>query len=189
MTDPILYPIASSWHGRRASIPCHAPCQEPGWTRHWCGAVGTPVSGSMFGWLVADGWCWFVLREEYCWLVTDGWFVVREKHCWLVCRVGASRSRLAEAATAARHLGLGPRLLVAFFNPHPAAVGNRERHRHARAPMRNSNLRCSSVRASSGVAVKKGRGSALDFFFYGDLLTAPRARETVSGDGWPVTGR
>jgi hypothetical protein len=24
---------------------------------------------SMFGWLVADGWCWFVLREEYCWLV------------------------------------------------------------------------------------------------------------------------
>jgi hypothetical protein len=22
-----------------------------------------------FGWLVADGWCWFVLREEYCWLV------------------------------------------------------------------------------------------------------------------------
>jgi hypothetical protein len=24
---------------------------------------------SLFGWLVADGWCWFVLREEYCWLV------------------------------------------------------------------------------------------------------------------------
>jgi hypothetical protein len=24
---------------------------------------------SIFGWLVADGWCWFVLREEYCWLV------------------------------------------------------------------------------------------------------------------------
>jgi hypothetical protein len=33
---------------------------------------------------VADGWCWFVLREEYCWLVVDGWFVVREKYCWLV---------------------------------------------------------------------------------------------------------
>jgi hypothetical protein len=33
---------------------------------------------------VADGWCWFVLREEYCWLVADGWFVVREKYCWLV---------------------------------------------------------------------------------------------------------
>jgi hypothetical protein len=21
---------------------------------------------SLFGWLVADGWCWFVLKEEYC---------------------------------------------------------------------------------------------------------------------------
>jgi hypothetical protein len=27
---------------------------------------------SLFGWLVADGWCWFVLREKYCWLVADG---------------------------------------------------------------------------------------------------------------------
>jgi hypothetical protein len=25
----------------------------------------------MFVWLVADGWCWFVLREKYCWLVAD----------------------------------------------------------------------------------------------------------------------
>jgi hypothetical protein len=33
---------------------------------------------------VANGWCWFVLREEYCWLVAGGWFVVREKYCWLV---------------------------------------------------------------------------------------------------------
>jgi hypothetical protein len=33
---------------------------------------------------VADGWCWFVLREEYCWLVASGWFVVREKYYWLV---------------------------------------------------------------------------------------------------------
>jgi hypothetical protein len=39
---------------------------------------------SLFGWLVADGWCWFVLREKYCWLVADGWFVLREKYCWLV---------------------------------------------------------------------------------------------------------
>jgi hypothetical protein len=29
-------------------------------------------SYSLFGWLVADGWCWFVLREEYCWLVAGG---------------------------------------------------------------------------------------------------------------------
>jgi hypothetical protein len=33
---------------------------------------------------VADGWCWFVLREKYYWLVVDGWFVLREKYCWLV---------------------------------------------------------------------------------------------------------
>jgi hypothetical protein len=39
---------------------------------------------SLFVWLVADGWCWFVLRKKYCWLVVGGWFVVREKYCWLV---------------------------------------------------------------------------------------------------------
>jgi hypothetical protein len=33
---------------------------------------------------VADGWCWFVLREEYCWLIAGGWFVLSEKYCWLV---------------------------------------------------------------------------------------------------------
>jgi hypothetical protein len=33
---------------------------------------------------VADGWCWFVLREGHWWLVAGGWFVVREKYCWLV---------------------------------------------------------------------------------------------------------
>jgi hypothetical protein len=27
---------------------------------------------SLFGSLVADGWYWFVLREEYCWLVAGG---------------------------------------------------------------------------------------------------------------------
>jgi hypothetical protein len=37
---------------------------------------------------VADGWCWFVLREEYCCLVAGGWFVLREKYCWLVARPG-----------------------------------------------------------------------------------------------------
>jgi hypothetical protein len=35
----------------------------------------------MFGWLVGDGWYWFVLREEYCWLVAGDWFVLREKSC------------------------------------------------------------------------------------------------------------
>jgi hypothetical protein len=41
-------------------------------------------TSTLFGWLVADGWCWFVLIEEYCWLVAGGWFVLREKYCWLV---------------------------------------------------------------------------------------------------------
>jgi hypothetical protein len=27
---------------------------------------------SLFVWLVADGWCWFVLREKYSWLVAGG---------------------------------------------------------------------------------------------------------------------
>jgi hypothetical protein len=38
----------------------------------------------LFVWLVADGWCWFVLREKYCWLIAGGWFLLREKYCWLV---------------------------------------------------------------------------------------------------------
>jgi hypothetical protein len=33
---------------------------------------------------MVDGWCWFVVREKYCLLVTDGWFVPREKYRWLV---------------------------------------------------------------------------------------------------------
>jgi hypothetical protein len=39
---------------------------------------------SLFGWLVTDDCCRFVLREEYCWLVAGGWFVLREKYRWLV---------------------------------------------------------------------------------------------------------
>jgi hypothetical protein len=42
------------------------------------------LSLSLFVWLVADGWCWFVLREKYCSLVVGGWFALREKYCWLV---------------------------------------------------------------------------------------------------------
>jgi hypothetical protein len=45
---------------------------------------GREARSSLFVWLVADGWYWFVLREKYCWLVADDWFVLREKYCWLV---------------------------------------------------------------------------------------------------------
>jgi hypothetical protein len=41
-----------------------------------CVHVLLPIS--LFGWLVVDGWCWFVLREKYCWLVLAGCW-------WLVC--------------------------------------------------------------------------------------------------------
>jgi hypothetical protein len=46
--------------------------------------AGQHTACSVGWWLVADGWCWFVLREEYCCLVAVGWFVVREKYYWLV---------------------------------------------------------------------------------------------------------
>jgi hypothetical protein len=67
----------------------------------------------LFGWLVADGWCWFVLREEYCWLIVGGWFIVREKYYWLVadkpreqgclCPVFFKQERLSQTAPAAAH--------------------------------------------------------------------------------------
>jgi hypothetical protein len=40
----------------------------------------------LFVWLVADGWCWFVLREKYCWLVAGGWFVLEKSTVgwWLI---------------------------------------------------------------------------------------------------------
>jgi hypothetical protein len=43
---------------------------------------------------VADGWCWFVLREKYCWLVAGGWFVLREKYCWLVADKPSEQAEL-----------------------------------------------------------------------------------------------
>jgi hypothetical protein len=50
-------------------------------TRSWPRGL---LSDSLFVWLVANGWCWFVLSEKYFWLVTADWFVLREKYCWLV---------------------------------------------------------------------------------------------------------
>jgi hypothetical protein len=41
-------------------------------------------AGSLFVWLVTNGWCWFVLREKYCWPIASGWFVPREKGVLLV---------------------------------------------------------------------------------------------------------
>jgi hypothetical protein len=49
---------------------------------------------------VTDGWCWFVLREEYCWLVAGGWFDVREKYCWLVADKPSEQGEHCKSATA-----------------------------------------------------------------------------------------
>jgi hypothetical protein len=61
--------------------------------------VFTP-SQSLFGWLVADGWCWFVVREEYCWLVAGGWFVLRDKYCWLVADKPSEQGEVSRLITA-----------------------------------------------------------------------------------------
>jgi hypothetical protein len=52
---------------------------------------------------VADGWCWFVLREEYCWLVAGGWFVLREKYCWLVADKPSEQVHERKNSTAASY--------------------------------------------------------------------------------------
>jgi hypothetical protein len=66
-------------------LPCEKLVKNNDTNRHKMKPDDTKIKNrSLFGWLVADGWCWSVLREEYCWLVAGGWFVVREKYCWLV---------------------------------------------------------------------------------------------------------
>jgi len=49
------------------------------------GLIYVYISLWCFVWL-ADGWCWFAVREKYCWLASGWcWFGVREKHCcWLL---------------------------------------------------------------------------------------------------------
>jgi hypothetical protein len=78
---------------RRAWIAAQEQRKEKGggWGTRGVPAAGghhhrSPAAGTigdefnnLFGWLVADGWCWFVLREEYCWLVAGGWFVCERK--------------------------------------------------------------------------------------------------------------
>jgi hypothetical protein len=61
---------------------------------------------SLFVWLVADGWCWFVLREKYCWLVAGGWFALREKYCWLVANKPSEQAAYLETKCILRTLKL-----------------------------------------------------------------------------------
>jgi hypothetical protein len=53
-------------------------------------------NGSLFGWLVADDWCWFVLREEYCCLVAAG--------CWWLDRSISGRQGRPAATPRSRGL-------------------------------------------------------------------------------------
>jgi hypothetical protein len=75
---------AAGWRWRRAGVPPGGKdgALDPDGVRLTDG-VHRRID-SLFVWLVADGWCWFVLREKYCWLVADGWFFLRQKYCWLV---------------------------------------------------------------------------------------------------------
>jgi hypothetical protein len=41
-------------------------------TIHSHGTSRAGAAISLFVWLVADGWCWFVLREKYCWQIVGG---------------------------------------------------------------------------------------------------------------------
>jgi hypothetical protein len=72
-----------SWAGGASCRPDHRTEQDE--ARAGRSGVdelrGTNTTNSLFVWLVADGWCWFVLRGNYCWLVVVGWFVLREKYC------------------------------------------------------------------------------------------------------------
>jgi hypothetical protein len=73
--------------------------------RTWAGIIILP--SGLFVWLVADGWCWFVLREKYCWLVADGWFVLSKKYCWLVADK-ANEQAVRFPATVVVWTSLGP---------------------------------------------------------------------------------
>jgi hypothetical protein len=67
---------------------------------------------------LAGGWCWFVLREKYCWLVAGGWFVLRGKYCWLVTDKPKRTGCLNEMLTAVLfkwNVQVGTLRPVAFF--------------------------------------------------------------------------
>jgi hypothetical protein len=69
----------------------------------------------MFGWLVADGWCWFVLREEYCWLVLAGcwWLVCFERKVLLADKPSDLKSAQTHAVSWLMMQHRGSRLTVA----------------------------------------------------------------------------
>jgi hypothetical protein len=67
--------------------------------------IGGTHYESTFVWLVAGGWCLFVLREKYCWLVGGCWFVLREKYCWLVADKPNEHETVSLAVESSGRLG------------------------------------------------------------------------------------
>jgi hypothetical protein len=67
--------LVDQWAGGVSSCP-FSPAQKFG-SRAYKPEGRQPVR-------LADGCCWFVVREKYCWLVAVGWFVLREKYRWPV---------------------------------------------------------------------------------------------------------
>jgi hypothetical protein len=84
---------------------------------------------SLFVRLVADGWCWFVLREKYCWLVADDWFGLREKHCWLVAdkpsEFGVCFGVVCPELPWRRRCGRAGRHAPALLHTHPCTLRSR----------------------------------------------------------------
>jgi hypothetical protein len=80
-------------------------------------------SSSLFVWLVADGWCWFVLREKYWWLVcyerknTAGW--------WLISQANRA-DHPSEFGTTLGNLPTDPNDMV--FGPCPWARNEKRTH-------------------------------------------------------------
>jgi hypothetical protein len=71
---------------------------------------------------MADGRCWFALREKYCWLAAGGWFVVREKYCWLVA------DKPSEQAVDAQY-GLHKLVLGKTFDDHYLTVAKKKQNK------------------------------------------------------------
>jgi hypothetical protein len=114
----------------------------------------TISSSSLFVWLVADGWCWFVLREKYYWLVADGWFVVREKYCWLVAdkpseQGGPLSNEYLYASARRRMMKLSPKPCVSvgwIRDRRGSRVGDEVQHGKGRGVCVFSMVMSSSVR-------------------------------------------
>jgi hypothetical protein len=55
---------------------------------------------SLFVWLVADGWCWFILREKYCWhFETAGVVMIFSKYL--------SKAKMTSVDTQNWHVSVG----------------------------------------------------------------------------------